>query len=387
MVEWKQLGETCEFLRGRSLSKNDIGLGDSNIILYGELYTTYGDYITNIISKTSSDKAKEATKLKCGDLVLPVSSTTKEAKIGKVSVIKVENEVSLGGDAIILRNTPNPSYLMYYLNSSLFEKDKMNCVRGTTIMHLSPNDLLKKVIPFPSPQEQKKIVEVLDIFSKSINSINRQLSLRKKQYEHYRDKFYKSANKQKIGEITKVFSCPRVYKDQWQSTGIPFWRSSDVMSYHNGVKNPRGEVFISQALYNKLSQKSGKIEKGDILVTGGGSIGMPYIKKDNNPLFVKDADLICIKKCDEILPSYLYHYFLSTDFRLYLKKITHDATIAHYTINQIIDTPIPVPSIIEQERIVYVLSKFEAIITNLEKQLAERQKQYEYYRNKLLTFE
>ena len=187
--------------------------------------------------------------------------------------------------------------------------------------------------------------------------------------------------------MTKVFSCPRVFKDQWQDSGVPFWRSSDIMSYHNGVINPRGEVYISQSLYDELSSKSDKIKEGDILVTGGGSIGIPYLKKDNSPLFVKDADLICIQKCISIIPKYLYHYFLSTDFKLYLNKITHDATIAHYTINQIKDTPIPLPPLSDQQRIVSILDTFEASIQNLEVQLSQREKQYEYYRNKLLTFE
>ena len=159
------------------------------------------------------------------------------------------------------------------------------------------------------------------------------------------------------------------------------------MSYHNGVRNPRGEAFISQSLYDELSSKSEKIEEGDILVTGGGSIGIPYLKRDNSPLFVKDADLLCIKKCDSIIPSYLYHFFFSTDFKLYLKRITHDATIAHYTIGQIIETPIPVSPLEEQSRIVSILDTFEASIANLEAQLKQREKQYEYYRNKLLTFE
>ena len=244
------------------------------------------------------------------------------------------------------------------------------------------------LIPIPSLSEQNRIVGILDTFTDSIENLKQQIAQRRKQYEFYRDQLLDNISiSTKIGELTKVFSCPRVYKNQWQDSGIPFWRSSDVMSYYNGVKNPRGEVFISQSLYDKLLQKSEKIEKGDILVTGGGSIGIPYLKKDNKPLFVKDADLICIKKCESIIPSFLYHFFFSTSFRLYLKKITHDATIAHYTISQIIETPIPVPPLSEQQRIVSILDTFEASISNLEAQLAQRQKQYEYYRNKLLTFE
>ena len=244
------------------------------------------------------------------------------------------------------------------------------------------------LIPLPSLSEQERIVGILDTFTSSIENLKAQISLRRKQYEHYRDKLLDLEGKQKkIGELTTIFSCPRVYREQWQNHGVPFWRSSDVMSFHNGQKNPRGEAFISQELYEELSQKSNKIEEGDLLVTGGGSIGIPYLKKDNKPLFVKDADLICIKKCECLIPAFLYHYFLSTEFKLYLKKITHDATIAHYTIGQITDTPIPLPSLQEQSRIVSILDEFEASIKNLEAQLEAREKQYEYYRNKLLTFE
>jgi type I restriction enzyme S subunit len=117
---------------------------------------------------------------------------------------------------------------------------------------------------------------------------------------------------------------------------------------------------------------------------------MPYLKMDDNPLFVKDADLICIKRCDSFIPSYLYHFFFTTEFRTYLKKITHDATIAHYTINQIKDTPIPIPPLEEQKRIVSILDRFEALTTDLQSglpaEIEARRKQYEYYREQLLTF-
>ena len=280
-------------------------------------------------------------------------------------------------------------FIYYYLTiktECFRKKARANSVKLPQLCVADTDDFL---IPIPSLSEQTRIVGILDTFTASIENLKQQIAQRRKQYEHYRICFFSNDEWEHIlvGKLTKIFSCPRVFKDQWQDSGVPFWRSSDIMSYHNGVKNPRGEVFISQSLYEELSCKSEKIKEGDILVTGGGSIGMPYLKTDDRPLFVKDADLICIQKCSSIVPKYLYHYLLSTDFKLYLKKITHDATIAHYTINQIKDTPIPLPSLAEQSRIVSILDTFEASIANLEQQLAQRERQYEYYRNKLLTFE
>ena len=194
----------------------------------------------------------------------------------------------------------------------------------------------------------------------------------------------------RIGEITKVFSAARVHKGDWTTEGVPFFRSSDVISAFNGEVNPRGKAFISNDLYERLSQKSGRFEKDDILITGGGTIGIPYIIPTDDPLYVKDADLICIKKNDSVRSRFLYHYFLSIVFRKYLKNITHDATIAHYTITQIENTPIPVPSLSMQDRLINVLDNFESICADLNiglpAEIEARQKQYEYYRDLLLTF-
>ena len=364
MVEWKKIGDSCKTITppkklGKELYNKEgaypiIDQGQNEIVGYTDdessllpldEYTLFGDH-TRYVKYHKGRFAQGADGLK---------------------ILK-------SNDYIISR------YFYYVLVNSDIPS------RGYSRHWSIAKDLF---IPIPSLQEQQRIVGILDTFTSSIENLKEQIAQRRKQYEYYRCCLFSTVkwDEVKIGELTKVFSCPRVFKDQWQDSGVPFWRSSDIMSYHNGVINPRGEVFISQSLYDELSSKSDKIKEGDILVTGGGSIGIPYLKKDNSPLFVKDADLICIQKCSSIIPKYLYHYFLSTDFKLYLKKITHDATIAHYTINQIKDTPIPIPPLSEQSRIVSILDTFEASIRNLEEQLAQRQKQYEYYRNKLLTFE
>ena len=194
----------------------------------------------------------------------------------------------------------------------------------------------------------------------------------------------------RIGEIARVFSASRVHREEWRNAGVPFFRSSDVIAAYNGVKNSRGTAYISLELYEKLSAKSGRFMKDDLLITGGGTIGIPFIIPDNNPIYVKDADLICIQKNEVLLPKYLYHYFLSTPFRDYLRSITHDATIAHYTINQVQNTPVPIPSIEEQHRIISLLDRFSTLCNDITRglpaEIAARQKQYEYYRDKILAF-
>ena len=378
MVEWKNFVSVSDVLYGYPFESSLFSEDSNNIPLI-----RIRDVKPAKASTYYSGQIIEDYRIRKGDILVGMDG---EFNLGRWNdrdgllnqrVLKMK-----GKDGICL-----DGYLFHYMGP-VFKKIEKETAGGS-VKHLSAKAINQITIPVPSLNEQEVIVDILDTFTSSIDNLKQQIAQRRKQYEYYRCCLFSTEkwDEIKIGELTKVFSCPRVFKDQWQDSGVPFWRSSDIMSYHNGVINPRGEVFISQSLYDELSSKSDKIKEGDILVTGGGSIGIPYLKRDNNPLFVKDADLICIQKCSSIVPKYLYHYFLSTDFKLYLKKITHDATIAHYTINQIKDTPIPLPPISEQQRIVDILDKFETSIQNLEAQLSQREKQYEYYRNKLLTFE
>ena len=376
MVEWKKLGEIAGRNKGIPITAgqmSELASSDGNVRVFAA-GSTIADIEESKLPKNCAHKLPS---------IIVKSRGYIEFEFYEKPFTHKNEMWSYSFD-----NKQEGKFIYYFLTTQtdfFRNKAKANSVK---LPQLCVADTDNFLIPIPSLSEQQRIVGILDTFTASIDNLKAQITQRRKQYEYYRDQLFSvDAFFRKIGELTKVFSCPRVFRDQWQDSGVPFWRSSDIMSYHNGIKNPRGKAFISYALYEELTGKSDKIQEGDILITGGGSIGIPYLKRDNTPLFVKDADLICIKKCSSLHPTFLYHYFFSSDFRMYLNKITHDATIAHYTIGQIQNTPIPVPSLQEQQRIVSILDTFESSIQNLEAQLKEREKQYEYYRNKLLTFE
>ena len=133
------------------------------------------------------------------------------------------------------------------------------------------------------------------------------------------------------------------------------------MAAINETENEK--AFISEELYEKLSKVSGKLEEGDILVTGGGSVGNPYIVPDNKPLYTKDADLLWIKNKGKFHPYFLYEFFFSPTFRNYLGSISHVGTIAHYTITQLSDTPICLPSFEEQKKVGEYFQSLDNLIT------------------------
>ncbi|MBK1883359.1 restriction endonuclease subunit S [Luteolibacter pohnpeiensis] len=144
-----------------------------------------------------------------------------------------------------------------------------------------------------------------------------------------------------------ITSAARVHKHEWTQSGVPFFRSSDVVSAFKGEKNAK--AFISHDLYEKLSAKVGRIKAGDVLVTGGGSIGVPYLVENDDPLYFKDADLLWFKVRGSIDSHYLHTYLGAQPFRKHLQSISHIGTIAHYTVEQAKATPITVSKVTAEQ--------------------------------------
>lgn len=166
-----------------------------------------------------------------------------------------------------------------------------------------------------------------------------------------------------LGKIIGISSASRVFKEQWQDSGVPFFRTSDVVSIFKNKENEK--AYISLELFEELAKKSGKIKQGDLLVTGGGSIGIPYLVPNDQPLYFKDADLLWMKSSGIVEGSFLYNFFISPKFREYLKSISHTGTISHFTIEQAKATPFGFPSKEEQTKIASFLSTVDEKISQL----------------------
>lgn len=163
-----------------------------------------------------------------------------------------------------------------------------------------------------------------------------------------------------LGELIDIKSAARVHKEQWTETGVPFFRTSDVSSIYKGQENTK--AYISHEIYHVLSEKIGKVTKDDILITGGGSIGIPYLVPNDNPLYFKDADLLWLKNNKKLNGYFLYTFFFSEPFKKHIKSISHTGTIAHYTIEQAKATPINTCCDEEQTKIGSYFQKLDTLI-------------------------
>ncbi|WP_428944283.1 restriction endonuclease subunit S [Pantoea sp. FN060301] len=163
-----------------------------------------------------------------------------------------------------------------------------------------------------------------------------------------------------LGELIDIRSAARVHKEQWTDAGVPFFRTSDVVSIYKGQENTK--AYISYEIYQDLSEKIGRVKKDDLLITGGGSIGIPYLVPNNNPLYFKDADLLWLKNNKKFNGYFLYTFFFSECFKKHIKSISHTGTIAHYTIEQAKATPINTCDDEEQTQIGNYFQKLDELI-------------------------
>ena len=173
--------------------------------------------------------------------------------------------------------------------------------------------------------------------------------------------FTEKWERRQLGEVIEISSAARVHKKEWTQAGVPFFRSSDVVAAYKGDTNSK--AFISIELYQELSKSIGRVQQNDILVTGGGSIGIPYLVESNEPLYFKDADLLWFKKSENISGRFLHTFLTTTVFRGYVQSITHIGTISHYTIEQAKSTPIKLPNLNEQNKIEEFFNSLDSLIS------------------------
>lgn len=181
----------------------------------------------------------------------------------------------------------------------------------------------------------------------------------------------------KLGEIGDICMCKRVMKNQTNSIGgIPF--------YKIGTFGKTADAYISQELYNEYKNKFSFPRKGEVLISASGTIGRTVIY-DGKDAYFQDSNIIWIQNNEmKALNKYLYYYYQM------IKWDVAGGTIQRLYNTNLANTIIPVPSLAEQQRIVAILDKFEALVNDISEglpaEIAARRQQYEYYRDKLLTF-
>lgn len=269
-------------------------------------------------------------------------------------------------------------------------------VRKASIPRLSRNALDEIIVPLPPIEVQREIVRILDDFTEQTEqlkaSLTAELTARKKQYEYYRDKLLaldvfgggtSECERRTLGDIAKF---TYGYTDKAKNAGdVRFIRITDIND--SGYLNP------SDAKYIDLTEESKKylLKKGDLLLARTGATYGKTLFFDSDEPAVYASFLIRIVLDNAVIRNRYYWYFSKSS--LYweqAEKYVSKGGQQQFNANAISRVKVSIPSLEVQDRIINVLDNFDAICSDLNiglpAEIEARQKQYEYYRDKLLTF-
>ena len=214
-----------------------------------------------------------------------------------------------------------------------------------------------------------------------IGELTAELTARKQQYEYYLYKLLKPIKNVKwttLGKIGNVLMCKRILKSQTNTSGgVPF--------YKIGTFGGKANAYISQDTFEEYKAKYSYPKKGDILISAAGTIGRTVIF-DGQPAYFQDSNIVWVDNDEsKVLNRFLFYYY-----KLQPWKASTGGTISRLYNNNIRDTKIPLYSLDEQYRIINILDQFDTLCndltTGLPAEIEARQKQYAYYRDKLLDF-
>ena len=409
-VEYKSLGEVSGFQNGFSFKSNlfkNAGLPilritnivDGALTDDGYVYFSKEDYTSNL----------DNYRILKDDIVVAMSGAT-TGKIGYNYNDKVLYLNQRVGKFIPNENILNKRYLYHWLLSK--SNDIYLASAGTGAQpNLSSKTMMSFELPVPPLEVQREIVHILDsytVFNDELQEqLEKELVSRQKQYEYYRESLIiennvTSVDNEKSFPVSNIFGNPIEYKTLAEigtlkrgkrfvhsdatDNGVPCIHYGELYTYY-GVSTDTTKSHIREELRNKMRYA----QKNDVVIVGAGEnnidigIGVAYLGEEE--VAVHDAYYIFKHNQN---PKYISYCLRTFNYHDQIKKYVSRGKICSISAESLYKAKIPVPPLVEQQRIVDILDRFDAlcndITSGLPAEIEARRKQYEYYRDKLLTF-
>lgn len=391
-VPFRALGDVGEFIRGRRFTKNDVVPDGLESIHYGEIYTHYGTSATSAISHVRADLAPQLRFAQPGDVVIAAVGETVE-DVGKAVAWLGAGEVAVHDDCFVFRHELNPAFVAYWFQTSMLNAEKAKYVARAKVKRLSGESLAKLRIPVPPLEVQERIVGTLDRFTRLEAELEvvleRELEARESQHERYRELIL-SPSEDAVRWTTLGDICLRVSSGgtplanlaEYYSNGtIPWLRTQEVrfVDIHDTA------VKITEKAVAETSAKW--IPANCVIVAiSGASAGRSAINKI--PLTTNQHCCNLQVDPEQADFRYVFHWLAR-----HYEPLRGRGRGARADLNGglIKSFPIAVPPLAEQERIVTILNRLDALAHGLSDALPNeaefRRLQYEHYRDRVLTFE
>lgn len=356
-VEWKKLGDVCEIKTGKSVSKAFIAKNEGIYPVINSGKEPLG-YVN--VWNTEDD---------------PIGITSRGAGVGSITYQVGKYYRGNLNYAVTIKDNKDLHFRFLYHLLLNMQYSIHNLCSFNGIPALNASELKSLEIPIPSMETQERIVKILDTMVDHFTQLQAELQARNRQYEHYRDKLLSeeylnkltennNIRKARLCEIAQLNRGKRVVRNQLSQEGLypVFQNSLTPLGFYDN-KNFSGEKTC--------------------IITAGAAGDIFYQEKD-----FWAADDVFVITTDEAIDKYLYYFILNKQF--ILKSKVRRASVPRLSRESIEGLEILVPPIPVQEHIVSILDNFNKIVTDinegLPKEIELRQKQYEYYRERLLDF-
>ena len=418
------LGEIGEFTRGNGLQKKDFQEDGNPVIHYGQIYTKYGFIAEKVLSYVNDEIFSKLRKAQKNDILIATTSENIE-DVGKSIVWLGEEEIGFSGDMYSYRTEQNSKYIAYYFQTNAFQRQKERKVTGTKMTRIHGDDMEKFEIPLPPLSLQNKIVKVLDKFQVLLSDtkglIPEEIEQRQKQYEYYREKlltfdvisdrfdsirfitsiYYDilqeaatvvgidiedNVEERVLGDIGTIIlggTPKKTVNEYWENGSIPWMSSGEV----NKKDVYFTDNYITEEGYKNSSATLVPKNSTVIALAGQGKtrgmVARIKIKLSTN------QSLATIVPKEGIINDYLF-YYLSSQYEKLRSVSSGDGSRGGLNKDILSKYEIPIPPLHVQQHVVSILDKFDTLVNDIKvglpKEIEQRQKQYEYWRECLLNF-
>ena len=257
-----------------------------------------------------------------------------------------------------------------YLCYSLMFYDVTGLVNGATRQKLTQADMRKMEIPLPPLDEQRKIAAVLDKVSDLIAKRRQQLDkldeiVKAKFVEMFGDPLDEGCRYQKVplGVVADVGSSKRIFEKEYVSSGVPFYRTKEIVELSKGHKITT-ELFITKERFAEIRDEYGAPQKGDLLISAVGTIGVIWIVDGKNDFYFKDGNLLLVSVSNDFNPVYL-KMLLETLIAAHKQKMSVGTAYAALTISMLKDMMVYLVPLDKQNQFAAFVEQTEKIKTTI----------------------
>ena len=392
-VEYVPLSSIGTIKRGNGLQKKDFVKAGIGCIHYGQIYTKFGLFTNKTLTYVDKELADHLLHIEKGDLVIACTSENVEDVCKAVAWLG-DDSIVTGGHSCVLHHNQNPKYIAYFFQTESFQRQKRKYAYGTKVIDIKPDSIGKIEIPLPPLPVQEEIVRILDAFTELQAELQAELQKRKQQYNYYLDNLL-SFNSEGQAEVrwmklkdvaTQWYRGAGIKREEVSEDGMPCIRYGEIHTTYN--------IWFDDCISHtdESKQVSRKYaEKGDILFAIT-SEDIPFV--GNSVAYLGDerilvgGDIVVMKHNQD--PKYMAYALSTSDAIKQKGKGKVKSKVVHTNVPSLQEIVIPIPSMTEQKRIASILDMFDTLTNDLAAglpaEIEKRRQQYEYYRDKLLTF-